>query len=134
MPFVAHFRFRQRRRPFGKILQDFTVSKLLIKRRSKWIDRNKSGRQKARITADLSSKFDLRPMLSKREQDRRAGRKGCHRSATSRKGKVFPDTFASKSVDTGRRWKLNLKTKQLLPLLFFSVTTAHMVLRMDTLS
>ncbi|RZB33547.1 MAG: AsmA family protein [Desulfobacteraceae bacterium Eth-SRB2] len=85
--------------------------------------------KKPRITADLSSqKFDLRPMLSKKGNKIGEPEKDAT-EATSRKGKVFPDTPLPLKVLTQVDAEIELKAKQLLlPLFFLSDTTAHMVL------
>jgi len=85
--------------------------------------------KKPRITADLSSqKFDLRPLLSKKGNKTGEPEKDAA-ELTARKGKVFPDTPLPLKVLTQVDAEIELKAKQLLlPLLFLSDTTAHMVL------
>ena len=85
--------------------------------------------KKPRITADLSSqKFDLRPLLSKKGNKTGEPEKNSAK-LPARKGKVFPDTPLPLKVLTQVDAEVELKAKQLLlPLLFLSDTTAHMVL------
>jgi len=85
--------------------------------------------KKPRITADLSSqKLDLRPLLSKKESKTGEPEKDSA-ELPPRKGKVFPDTPLSLEVLKQVDAEVELKAKQLLlPLLFLSDTTAHMVL------
>ena len=85
--------------------------------------------KKPRITADLSSqKFDLRPLLSKKWSKTGEPEKNSAK-LPARKGKVFPDTPLPLKVLTQVDAEVELKAKQLLlPLLFLSDTTAHMVL------
>ena len=85
--------------------------------------------KKPRITADLSSqKLDLRPLLSKKES-RTGEPENDSAELPPRKGKVFPDTPLPLEVFKKVDAEIELKAEQLLlPRLFLSNTTAHMVL------
>ncbi len=85
--------------------------------------------KKPRITADLSSqKLDLRPLLSKKESKTGEPEKDSA-ELPPRKGKVFPDTPLRLEVLKQVDAEIELNAKQLLlPLLFLSDTTAHVVL------
>jgi uncharacterized protein involved in outer membrane biogenesis len=85
--------------------------------------------KKPRIMADLSSqKLDLRPLLSKKSNKTGEPEKDAA-ELTARKGKVFPDTPLPLEVLTQVDAEIELNAKHLLlPLLFLSDTTAHIVL------
>jgi uncharacterized protein involved in outer membrane biogenesis len=85
--------------------------------------------KKPRITAELSSqKFDLRPLLSKKGNKTGEPEKDAA-ELTARKGKVFSGTPLPLKVLTQVDAEIELNAKHLLlPLLFLSDTTAHMVL------
>ncbi|MEA1945929.1 MAG: AsmA family protein, partial [Thermodesulfobacteriota bacterium] len=85
--------------------------------------------KKPRITADLSSqKFDLRFLWPKKESKTGEPEKVSAKS-TVKQGKVFPDTPLPLEVLKKVDAEIELKAEQLLlPRLFLSNTTAHMVL------
>ena len=87
------------------------------------------GGKKPRITADLSSqKLDFCPLLSKKGGKPGEPEKDPEK-LSDKKGKVFPDTPLPLEILNQVDADIELTAKQLLlPLLFLSDTTAHMVL------